>query len=146
MRGGVGANTEGVWDCTFIARAKQKNDIVVNPIYKWLDNEIWQFIEDRGMKHNPMYDKGFRRVGCIGCPLASDQIKELEMYPKYKQNYIKAFQRMLDKRKAKGKDDVTGKEGLHRWTDGEAVYKWWVNDTSIDGQMDIFDFIGGEDE
>lgn len=142
---GIGSNTEGVWDCTFIARAKKNNDIVCNPIYKWLDSEIWQFIEDRGMEHNPMYDKGSTRVGCIGCPLTSNQVTELEMYPKYKQNYINAFQRMLDKRISKGKDDVTGKEGLHKWTDGEAVYRWWVNDTSMEGQMDIFDFIEEEE-
>ena len=47
---------------------------------------------------------------------------------------------MLEKRKAQGKDDVTGKQGLHKWTDGEAVYKWWVNDTSIEGQISIFDY------
>ena len=88
-----------------------------------------------------MYDKGFTRVGCIGCPLAGDQVKELEMYPKYKQNFIKAFDRMLAVRKAAGKDDVTGKEGLHKWDSGEAVYKWWINDTSIEGQTSIFDFI-----
>lgn len=142
--GEVGANTEGVWDCTFIARAKKNNDIVCNPIYKWLDNEVWMFIEDRGMKYNPLYDKGFTRVGCIGCPLAYNQAKELEMYPKYKQNYINAFQRMLEKRRAKGKDDITVKGGLHKLTDGEVVYRWWTNDDSIEGQMDIFEFLDEE--
>ena len=46
-----------------------------------------------------------------------------------------------DKFKENGKDDVTGKEGLHKWTDGEVVFKWWIGDDSIDGQMDINDFI-----
>lgn len=81
------------------------------------------------------------RVGCIGCPLAGNQIKELEMYPKYKLNYIRAFDRMLKRRKENGKDDTTGKEGLHKWTDGEVVFKWWIGDDSIDGQMGINDFI-----
>lgn len=94
------------------------------------------------MKYNPLYDKGFLRVGCIGCPLAGNQVQELEMYPKYKQNYINAFQRMVDKRKAEGKDNKSnyGKE----WKDGLSVYKWWVGDDTIEGQMDIFDFISQE--
>ena len=134
------ANEVGVYDCSFIAKAKKNDDLICNPIYKWTDSEVWQFIEDRDMPHNPLYDKGFHRVGCIGCPLSGDQVKELEMYPKYKQNYINAFQRMLEKRKTAGKDDVTGKNGLHKWTDGYAVYKWWVNDTSIPGQMSLEDY------
>lgn len=80
-------------------------------------------------------------MGCIGCPLASNQVKELEMYPKYKQNFINAFQRMLDRRRERGKDDITGKKGLHKWTDGEAVYKWWIGDDSIEGQTTIYDFL-----
>lgn len=94
------------------------------------------------MDYNPLYDKGFTRVGCIGCPLSTEQVKELEMYPKYKENYIKAFDRMLEKRRSVGKDDITGKVGLHRWTDGEAVYKWWVNDQTVPGQMSIEDYLG----
>ena len=142
----VDANEVGVYDCSFIAKAKKNDDLICNPIYKWTDSEVWQFIENRGMPHNPLYDKGFLRVGCIGCPLAGNQVTVLEKYPKYKQNYINAFDRMLKKRRAKGKDDVTGKEGLHKWTDGEAVYRWWIHDKSIPGQMDIYEFLDKEDE
>ena len=141
---GVDANEVGVYDCTFITKAKKNDDLICNPIYKWTDSEVWEFIHARGMKYNPLYDKGFLRVGCIGCPLASMQAYELELYPIYKKNYIRAFQRMLEKRKAEGKDDLTGKEGLHRWSDGEAVYRWWIQDDSIEGQMDIYDFLEEE--
>lgn len=143
--GGVESpNEEGIWDCNFITRAKRNQDLICNPIYKWTDSEIWEYIHDRKLKYNPLYDKGFSRVGCIGCPLAGNQVKELEMYPKYKQNYINAFQRMMDKRHAKGKTN-TSKYG-EIWRDGLSVYKWWVGDDSIEGQMDIFDFIEKEGE
>lgn len=139
--GGVdNPNEPGVWDCMMISKAKKKDELICNPIYEWLDNEVWTFIHDRKMKYNPLYDQGFSRVGCIGCPMAGNQVWELEKYPKYKQNYINAFDRMLKKRKAAGKDAVTGREGLHKWTDGEAVYRWWVNDTSIPGQMSLLDY------
>jgi phosphoadenosine phosphosulfate reductase len=102
---------------------------------------VWLFIRDRKIKYNPLYDQGYSRVGCIGCPLARNQVLELEKNPKYKLNYIRAFDRMLKKRKAAGKDDVTGKTGLHCWKDGEAVYRWWINDQGIEGQTDIYDFL-----
>lgn len=140
--GGVEPNTLGVYDCTFISKAKKNDDLICNPIYKWTDGEIWAFIEDRGMKVNPLYEKGFTRVGCIGCPLVGNQVKELEMYPKYKQNYINAFQRMMDKRIEQGKGNYSDKNGARQWKDGESVYKWWIGDDTIEGQMDIYDFLG----
>ncbi len=137
VRGGVESPNEiGVYDCMFITQAKKNEDLICNPIYRWLDNEIWQFIEDRGMKHNPLYDKGFTRVGCIGCPMSTHQIQELEMYPKFKEQFIRTFDKMLKRRKELGKVNHYGS-----WTSGEGVYKWWVQDKSIEGQMDIFDFI-----
>lgn len=136
VRGGVEPNTSGVWDCTFIANAKKNKDLICNPIYSWTDSDVWEFIHGRGMKYNPLYDKGFLRVGCIGCPMAGNQVQELEMYPKYKQNYINAFGRMLKKRKTEGKDDSKG-----HWKDVESMYKWWIQDDSIEGQMDIFEFL-----
>ena len=71
--------------------------------------------------------------------MATNQIWELEKYPKYKQMYIKAFQRMVDKRKAKGKKNKN--EGV--WVSGESVYRWWTGDYGeIPGQMSIFDMEG----
>lgn len=138
---GGGNNDGNVWDCTFIKKAKENDDLITSPIYDWEGSDVWNFIHDRKMKYNPLYDKGFARVGCIGCPLAGNQKKELEMYPIYKLNYIRAFDRMLKRRKESGKDDVTGKTGRHCWKDGEAVYKWWIGDDSIDGQMNMDDFL-----
>lgn len=142
----ISPNEVGVYDCLFVKKAKENDDLICNPIYKWLDSEVWTFIHDRGMKYNPLYDKGFVRVGCLGCPLSSQQVSELEMYPKYKEQFIRTFDKMLERRRASGKDDVTTKEGIHKWTDGQAVYRWWTGDDSIPGQMSIFDMKETEDE
>lgn len=134
-----GVKNESPWDCLIIAKAKQNKDLLCNPIYKWTDTDVWDFIRDREMKYNPLYDQGWTRVGCVGCPMATNQIWELEKYPKYKQMYIKAFQRMVDKRKAKGKKNKN--EGV--WVSGESVYRWWTGDYGeIPGQMSIFDMEG----
>ena len=133
--GGVtNPNEVGVYDCYFIQKAKQNKELICNPIYKFTDSEVWEFIRDRKMKYNPLYDQGFKRVGCIGCPFSTHQIQELEMYPKYKEQFIRTFDKMLEKRREIGKQDDRGK-----WTSGEAIYKWWVQDKSIEGQMTIFD-------
>ncbi|MEM2001472.1 MAG: phosphoadenosine phosphosulfate reductase family protein [Candidatus Methanomethylicaceae archaeon] len=41
----------------------------VNPIYDWNDQEVWKYIEENKLPYNPLYDMGYRRVGCWCCPL-----------------------------------------------------------------------------
>lgn len=49
--------------------------------------------------------------------------REFERWPVYKKLYIKAFDDMLEARKA------AGKTNRHRlWTNGEGVFKWWIGD------------------
>ncbi|MBQ9251585.1 MAG: phosphoadenosine phosphosulfate reductase family protein [Clostridia bacterium] len=72
---------------------------MVNPIVDWEDEEVWEFLNDWvKVEHCSLYDEGFKRLGCIGCPLAGSKnmIREFERWPKYKENYMKAFQRMID--------------------------------------------------
>jgi hypothetical protein len=71
---------------------------MVNPIVDWTDDDVWAFLNGLGVEHCCLYDEGFTRLGCIGCPLSGSKnmIRDFERWPKYKDNYIRAFQRMID--------------------------------------------------
>lgn len=112
----------------------QKNKMVVNPIIDWKDSDIWEFINSEHIETCELYKCGYDRVGCIGCPMAGKKrYREFADFPKYKQSYIRAFERMLDVRKEKGLET--------QWKTGEDVFKWWMNDDNLDGQMELSDFI-----
>ena len=133
-----------VWDCTLIKVMKSKGDTVVNPIYHWTDNDIWEYARQNHIKMNPLYEKGYSRVGCIGCPLANyrEKMKEFSDYPKYKNLYIKAFDKMLKARKESGKVDL----GNGRfWETGEDVFLWWIEEykRNVKGQMTIDEWMNG---
>lgn len=131
-----GVQNESPWDCLIIANAKKNKDLICNPVYKWTDTDVWDFIRGRSMKYNPLYEQGWKRVGCIGCPMATNQLWELDQYPKYKQLYIKAFDRMIERRAEKGK--INKNEDV--WKNGESVFRWWTKDYGeIEGQMSLFD-------
>lgn len=70
---------------------------MINPILDWTDNDVWQFLKYYDCEANPLYQCGKSRVGCIGCPMQSNRkrIAEFDLYPKYKNLYIKTFDRML---------------------------------------------------
>ena len=131
-----------VWDCTLIKVMKTNGDTVLSPIYYWTIDDVWEYIRQNKIKTNPLYECGYERVGCIGCPLATykGRIKEFSDYPKYKQAYIKAFDRMIEARKQKG---LAIKDG---WHTGADVFDWWIEEYkhNVKGQMSIDEWMKGE--
>jgi phosphoadenosine phosphosulfate reductase len=107
--------------CVFEQDSRKKDKFYLNPIITWTDEDVWDFIEDYDLDYCKLYDEGFDRLGCIMCPMANKtQMKfEADKYPKYYQNYIRAFDRMLEERERRGKETD--------WKTGEEVMKWWVN-------------------
>ena len=109
---------------------------IVNPIIDWTDDEIWEYAETEKLYMNPLYECGFKRVGCVGCPLAGkSRTKEFAAFPKYRDMYISAFARMLEARKAEGKNDSTG-----TWKSPIDVYHWWMEDGVLPGQIEMEGF------
>ena len=115
----------------------KKGKRIVNPIIDWEDEDVWEYIHTRNIEYCKLYDEGFKRLGCIGCPMAGKDgmLHQFERWPKFKQAYIRAFQRMLDTRKTKGLEN--------NWETPEDVFNWWVygqnrKDKEIEGQIDLF--------
>ena len=75
----------------------QSKGFILNPIIDWTTDEVWEFIHRYNIPYCELYDQGFKRLGCIGCPMATPKEKEREFkrYPKFKEAYIRAFDRMI---------------------------------------------------
>ena len=137
---------------------------IINPIVDWTDEDVWLFLHENNIEHCCLYDPpyNYTRIGCIGCPLQGSKgmLKDFEIWPKYKELYIRAFQHMIDNHPgeirildpnadSKFKLDVTEKSGggtMVRELDGMEL----TDPTSetqmkpIDGiSMDGYNFAGG---
>ena len=81
-----------------VEQCYQKNKVTVNPIVDWTEEEVWEFIKEVAqVPYCELYDQGFTRLGCIGCPLQGREgrLADFERWPRYKMLYIKAFDRMI---------------------------------------------------
>lgn len=98
---------------------KGKN--ILNPIIDWTESEVWEFIKKYNLPYCKLYDEGFSRLGCVGCPMGGrrNMLREFERYPKFKENFIRAFDRMISKREKDGLE--TGS-----WKTGKDVFNWWL--------------------
>ena len=71
-----------------------KESILISPIIHWTEKDVWEFLNKvMEVPHCSLYDKGWRRIGCIGCPMSSMKQKRIEnlRYPHVKRNWIKAI-------------------------------------------------------
>lgn len=115
-----------------------KGKMTVNPIVDWSDNDVWDYTHSEHLPVNPLYCEGQKRVGCIGCPMAGrgSRQREFMRWPAYEKMYISAFERMLDARKAKGLPCD--------WQTGMDVFRWWMEDDNINGQLSMDDLMEEE--
>jgi phosphoadenosine phosphosulfate reductase len=100
-----------------------RRTFILNPIIDWSDDDVWDFLHDRKVPVNPLYAQGYKRVGCIGCPLARSKIqrRDFERYPKYKEAYFRAAQRYLEHRREAGLPE----NGVMQTP--ERYFEWWLN-------------------
>ena len=131
-KSGIKYNSDNDEARRMVEQCYLKKRVTVNPIIDWTDEDVWDFIKKNKIPYCELYDRGYTRLGCIGCPMNTHAAEELERYPKYKAAYKRAFARMLDKHKERGRVNTL-------WTDADAVMDWWIgklkgNDES---QMEI---------
>lgn len=123
-------------DERIIAPCQMKAEIRIHPIVDWTNADVWSFLRDSKTLVNPVYSMGCHRCGCVGCPLAGKaRYHEFRVWPAYEHLYRSAFARMLEARRAAGKEDS------RHWRTADELFRWWMEDENLEGQLDLF---GGE--
>lgn len=114
---------------------KKRDKYYLNPIIDWTEVEVWQYIKKYKLPYPDLYDKGWKRIGCVGCPMAAGKhrIRELNTYPKIKANYLRAFEKMLKHRIASGLET--------KWTNADQVMGWWLEDKEYGNGQSEFMFM-----
>jgi len=100
---------------------KDSTKIFVNPIIDWTEEDVWEFIDDESIPYCKLYDEGYKRIGCVMCPLASinNRRMDAQRFPKFYQAYLRSFDKMLKWREMKGKTATT-------WRTAQDVMDWWL--------------------
>lgn len=107
---------------SMVACVKGKDKIIVSPIIHWTERDVWQFLNEVvKVPHCKLYDEGYRRIGCILCPMANrkQKIRDMQRFPHVKKKWIDTIQWLIDNGYLN-----------HNFTDAEMGFKWWISEKS----------------
>ena len=94
---------------------------MLNPIIDWDDEDVMEFLKEKKIPTNPLYEQGYKRVGCVGCPMSrKGRIRDFENLPKYKRLYFQAVVRHFEYRKTRG----LKMDGIMETP--ERYFDWWL--------------------
>jgi hypothetical protein len=109
---------------------------VVLPLLHWDSEFLWEFIDSEAVPYCSLYDEGFHRLGCVGCPLASREARRREFarWPGFEKRWKLAFQRIWTRRA--GTLQINGKEwfGSACFRDWEEMWDWWNKNLYFPGE------------
>ena len=97
---------------------KDKSKIYVHPIIDWSETDVWDYIRMNKLPYCHLYDEGFKRLGCIMCPMNGNRATEVNRWPRYYQKYLMAFDACLAKRRVDGLKTT--------WETGHEMMEWWL--------------------
>lgn len=131
-RGGVVLQLDNVENRRMVEMCYKTHTTTVNPIIDWTDAEVWEFIREYKIPYCCLYDEGFKRLGCIGCPMGSVRQREYELnrYPKYNALYLKAFEKMVENRGGQmrqRKDGSIGTSMEFSEMTPQQIMDWWID-------------------
>ena len=127
---------------------------ILNPILYWTEEDVLRYIHDNNVPYCSLYDEGFKRLGCVGCPMAGNgRVKQFERWPRIGAAWKRAIIAFYDKwhgvplQRARTLPD--GTVTYKRWFDlkesiqsGEDMWDWWMCDQlepeNDDCQMGLF--------
>lgn len=104
-----------------------KDKLVINPIIDWTEQDVWEFLNYSNLPHCSLYDRGYTRVGCLFCPMASRRALRLMQhdYPKYAAAFIRLIHRIREARLQDGGYDV------YQTATDEEVFQAWLQKKTI---------------
>lgn len=124
-----------------------KESLLISPIIHWTERDVWEFLNQViQVAHCELYDEGWRRLGCICCPMSSAKHRRMEeqRWPHVKRNWIKAIKAIRNsggyskKNISGGTSEPTGDMGGYEFrADNKGLF---INDKAMQGFRIASDF------
>jgi len=97
-----------------------KTTSFLSPIIDWTSRDVWDYIRDSNLPYCKLYDEGFKRLGCVLCPMHTPKQTQIELirWPKLAEAWKRACYRYWGE---------TTHPGVKRWDTPEKMWQQWLS-------------------
>lgn len=135
VRAPESARRKGLWREVNPDRESPVGKIIC-PIVFWTDEDVWNFIRQNNMPYCELYDQGFKRLGCIGCPMNTKRKEDFKRWPRYERLWKLGFQRYWDE--FRHKPNKKGETWLSKFASVDEFWSWWLEDDAEGEDCQLF--------
>jgi phosphoadenosine phosphosulfate reductase len=98
---------------------------LVSPMLAWTDADVWAFIRAEELPYCGLYDEGFKRLGCILCPMQSEAAKRESMrrWPRYWEKFERIVRECWAKTDARRELFAGPDEYWQWWLSGDPAHR-----------------------
>lgn len=98
-----------------------KETLLISPIIHWTVKDVWEFLNAYNLPHCKLYDEGWRRIGCLCCPMSGikQKRKELARYPHLRSRWVDVFENF----QKTGQADLAMKYNCS----ADDMFEWWIS-------------------
>jgi phosphoadenosine phosphosulfate reductase len=99
-----------------------KDKILLSPIINWTNSDVWNFIRNNKLEYCELYDRGYQRIGCMFCPMASVRSKRRDRrnYPGVEKTIKQSIKQLCD----------NSDYGMSLNNDVDEIFNWWISNDS----------------
>lgn len=120
---------------------RDKTKRYIHPIIDWSNVQVWEYIRARKLRYCSLYDEGWKRLGCVLCPMVRNVNQQIARWPKIAlawEHAVKATFQLLNNKQ-------------YAFHSAQEYWEWWLDrDTpGLNGDPDqckLFDDDGSESE
>lgn len=102
---------------------RNKTKQFLNVIIDWTVEDVWRYIRTESIDYCSLYDEGFKRLGCVLCPMTRNVDQQMKRWPKLCRAWEKAVKATFNPDSAKRFKFSTPEEYWQWWLDRDAPSK-----------------------
>ena len=108
---------------------RNKTKRYLHPIIDWSASDVWTYIRTRKIKYCSLYDEGFKRLGCVLCPMNSNTQQHMERWPRLCRAWERACKAVYNQ--------SGGKIANRNFESAEEYWQWWLSRDGKYGQNEM---------
>lgn len=91
---------------------------MLHPIIAWRNEDVWSYIHERGLPYCSLYAEGYKRLGCVLCPMTRNTEQQIQRFPWAVKIWRAISRACYETRLTRGHQ--TFKSEQEQW-------EWWLN-------------------